>query len=153
MNLYLMQHGKATPKTIDPLRPLTSSGVRAIIHVTQKANQREWALPLISHIYHSGKLRALQTAEVFVEHYHGSPTISRGEGLQPNDGPSTWLQKLAESSLSVIMLIGHLPHLQKLAAILLGKDLIEFRNAGLVYLERNAKGEWKKIDVVLPPDE
>ena len=143
-----MQHGQASSKTENPLRPLTARGIRAIEQVAQTAIQHN--LPSISYIYHSGKLRAQQTAEVFAEHYHGSPTLSPSEGLQPNDDPTIWIQKLVKSPSADIMLIGHLPHLQKLAAILLGKDSIEFQNAGLVHLERNSKGKWNKKEILLP---
>ena len=64
MKLYLVQHAKAASKNADPERPLTEEGYRDI----QKVSAFIKPLNLsIDCIWHSGKKRAGQTAEVLKE--------------------------------------------------------------------------------------
>lgn len=53
------------------------------------------------------------------------------------------------------MLIGHLPHLNKLASTLMtgdkNKEIIKFRNVGVVCLERDEQGKWT-ILWAIPPE-
>ena len=52
-----------------------------------------------------------------------------------------------------IMIVSHLPFLQKLASlILLGKDsaIIRFNMAGVVCLEKDEEGTWQLIFEVIP---
>jgi phosphohistidine phosphatase len=53
-----------------------------------------------------------------------------------------------------LMLVGHLPYLSRLVAMLLGvrKDriVVEFRMSGVVRLDRNKSGEWAVHWVVAP---
>jgi phosphohistidine phosphatase len=64
MALFLVQHGKSLPKEKDPDRGLSRQGIeetRAMAGVAQKQNVQ------VSRIIHSGKKRALQTAEIFMK--------------------------------------------------------------------------------------
>ena len=61
MNIYLVQHGEAVAKEVDPERPLTESGrsdVRRMASFLGAAGVR------VSRIMHSGKVRAKETAEL-----------------------------------------------------------------------------------------
>jgi len=62
MRLYLVQHGKAKSKDEDPDRPLTDQGRNDIkkvaVFLAENAGLK------VTSIYHSGKTRARQTAEV-----------------------------------------------------------------------------------------
>jgi phosphohistidine phosphatase len=42
---------------------------------------------------------------------------AEGDGLAPNDDPTTWVQRIA-SEPADLMLVGHLPHLGWLASVL-----------------------------------
>ena len=78
MELYLVQHGEATPKEVDPARPLTERGqveVRRVAHAAHVAGVT------VSTIYHSGKLRAQQTAEILAKELHVAEAPSSLEGL------------------------------------------------------------------------
>jgi phosphohistidine phosphatase len=73
MELYLMQHGEARAKEEDPDRPLTDAGQATVERVAQRAA----GLGLrVDAIYHSGILRARQTAEI----------VNR-----PRSWPSAWV--------------------------------------------------------------
>jgi phosphohistidine phosphatase len=90
-------------------------------------------------IFHSSKLRAKQTAEVLSEHLNPAKGVSEVDGLAPLDDPAIWAQRLKDIPEDVI-LVGHLPHLDKLASLLLcgdkDKNIISYKMAGIVCLER-----------------
>ncbi|MGD8921880.1 MAG: phosphohistidine phosphatase SixA [Candidatus Zixiibacteriota bacterium] len=151
MNVYLVQHGQSVSKEENPERPLTEQGVidtrnvAALIakHTTLK----------IHRIVHSGKARARQTGEVLSEWFHPSEGVTMGDGLNPNDDVSLWQTRLDEET-DDIMLVGHLPHLSKLASTLLcgdaDKPIVAFQNSGVVCLRRNDNGSWSLAWMVIP---
>jgi phosphohistidine phosphatase len=77
---------------------------------------------------------------------------AEGDGLAPNDDPTTWVQRIA-SEPADLMLVGHLPHLRPLASVLLtcesSRELIGFQQGGLVALDREDAG-WL-LPLALPP--
>jgi phosphohistidine phosphatase len=150
MNLYLVQHAEARSKEEDPERPLSDKGVADIKKVASYLTER--AVLRVSHILHSGKLRARQTAEILGEQLHpGGVTIT--DGLSPLDEPAIWAGRLAEADED-LMLVGHLPHMGKLAALLLtgNEDLpvVQFRMGGVTGLTRDATGDWSLCWMVIP---
>ncbi len=136
MRLYLAQHGLAKEKHEDSERPLSDQGREDITRVAGFLSLFEKPKPV--RIVHSGKLRAEQTAAMFAEGW-GGLAIEKALDLDPNADPSIWSAHLA-SMHSDVMLIGHLPHLQRLAGLLLcadpAREIIHFRNAGVVCLEK-----------------
>ncbi len=90
-------------------------------------------------ILHSGKTRAQQTAEIFAAHVEPAPGVHAVEGLDPRDEPDR-IRERVEQADEPLMLVGHLPHLSRLAALLLAdtpeREIIAFRSAGVVCLER-----------------
>ena len=138
MKLYLVQHGEATAKEVDPERPLTEKGrgdVSRIAGFLKKAGIKVMAT------WHSENLRAIQTAQILGEAV--SSEIMKQEGLAPNDAVSKWLEEL-NTRVQDVMIVGHLPFLQKLASLLLAgnevSQLISFRPGGVACLERAAAG-------------
>ena len=134
MELFLVQHGEAKSRDEDSARPLTDSGREDVRCVARAA--RRMSLQVRS-IYHSGKLRALQTAEILSAELHPDSGPDELTGLTPNDDPhvvSGQLERLGSGT----MLVGHLPHLSRLASLLVvgdpDRELIAFRNGGIVCL-------------------
>jgi phosphohistidine phosphatase len=70
-------------------------------------------------IWHSGKLRARQTAEAFWRACNPFAIMSATRDLQPADPPSWMRDRLAGES-RVILLAGHFPHLPRLLQELTG---------------------------------
>ena len=143
MNLYLAQHGKATPKEQDPERPLTDLGRR------EAQRMAEFIRPLglrIDQLWHSGKTRAEQTAEI----YAIALTVTEGPiaraGLKPNDNVALLRDELAVTSGDT-MIVGHMPFVSRLATLLLtgyeSPPVVTFVNTGLVCLERTADNRWQ----------
>jgi len=141
--LYLVQHAEAKTEAEDPQRALSDKGL-AEIEKTAKLLALK-IRPSVNVVMHSGKPRALQTAEVLADYISPVGGIRQVEGLKPNDNVTTWADYLTEVNEDV-MLVGHLPHLSKLTSKLLcgdeTKTVVQFRNAGIVCLEREDKRRW-----------
>jgi len=132
--IYFAQHGLAIDKQDDPERPLSEAGIEQSKIVAKFLQNSETP---ITRIFHSGKLRTSQTAEIFASALNISSTQAI-DGLSPNDD----IKRLAQSlNINNALYIGHLPHLDKLVAYLItGNDngsIIRFQNSAVVCLEKD----------------
>ena len=150
MRLYLVQHVEARSEAEDPTRPLMETG-RTEVRRVAAAAQNLAVSP--AEILHSGKLRAQQTAELFAEALHPSKGIESASGLSPNDPVQPWAERLNQQEED-LMLVGHLPHLDRLASLLLCGDeqagIIRFRYGAVLCLER--EGAHWAVQWLLTPD-
>ena len=141
MRAYLVRHGEAKGADLDPARHLTARGADEVQRIASAAVDALAIRP--ARIVHSGKARARQTAEIWAS----LVGVSTGEsdGLGPNDDPSVWAARL-HAEPNDIMLVGHLPHLGRLAGLLVTGDaegaVAGFPAGGLVVLER-VRGDWR----------
>lgn len=133
MHLYLCQHGDALKEEIDPARPLSGKGRQDVIKTAA-------VLPstfMPKAIHHSGKLRAKQTAEIIGDKFKITPSAT--DGLNPMDDPAIWRGRLKDMKEDT-MLVGHLPHMGKLASLLLcgnpDSGIISFQMGCVVCLKR-----------------
>ncbi len=153
MNLYLVQHAEAVSKELDPERPLSAKGLADIGKVAAYT-ARNCGIKACQ-VYHSGKLRARQTAEVLTTHLK-LPAPVEADGLAPLDDPTIWAKRLEQRSDS-IMLVGHLPHMGKLASTLLcgvsETNPVQFQMAGVVALSREEDRwslQWMIVPAIIP---
>lgn len=149
MRLYLMQHGEARSEAEDPERSLTVKGeeeTRKISGAAKKVGIRP------SKIYHSGKKRAEQTAGIAVKALGLSAQL--GQGLNPNDDVRPWVERISKETED-LMIVGHLPFLEKLASFLIcgdeGSKAVLFRYSAILCLEKKEPGRWA-VDWVLKPE-
>lgn len=151
MKLYLVQHANAKSKEEDPLRPLSNEGWEEIKRIAEYA--RRYLHIEVDQILHSGKLRAKQTAETLARQLELPKLVNSVEGLEPRANPHVMRDYLAETQKDILV-VGHLPHLSKLANLLLveneEKDVIVFRNACLVCLERQIDSRWRLVWMITP---
>ena len=149
MNLYLVQHGEARSETEDPERSLTDVGRDEVGRVARAA-ARIGISPLC--IFHSGKTRACQTAEVMAETLSPPRGVEERKGLGPNDTVLPWREHL-ETTAEDLMIVSHLPFLDRLSSLLLsgneGKGIIRFRYGAVVCLERT-NGSWRVRWILTP---
>lgn len=149
MRLYLVQHGLAVAASEDPERPLSRQGREDVTRTAGFLSLFEKPRP--QRILHSGKLRAEQTAEMFAEAW-GGIAVAQTEGLAPNDDPAIW-GDLAATEQEDLLLVGHLPQLQRLAGLLICADpereAVHFRNGGVLCLERREAG-WSVLWQINP---
>jgi len=130
--IYLAQHGLALDKAEDPKRPLSKLG---IAHTEAVAEQLHHANINISKIFHSGKLRAQQTAQVFASKL-AIDDIAVVNGFLPNDDVK---QSITQLTTEDALYIGHLPHLDRLASMLVSGDetsrVCIFQNSAVICIE------------------
>lgn len=142
MTLYLMRHGQARSKEEDPGRGLTPQGAETVRSVAMDFSVMN---PGVRRILHSGRLRARQTAEIVAELLPVAGGIEEFPGLAPDDEVSRILPALARMEGDTLV-VGHLPHLSRLAsALLLGdpdRELINLRPGGIVCLDRQ-ENRWR----------
>lgn len=142
MLLYLVQHAEAKKEEEDPARGLTDRGFREITLMALFAQDKSVS---VNSIRHSGKKRAAQTAQVLADKLRPVQGVSESNDLAPMDDPALWAERLGPISED-IMLVGHMPHLEKLASLLLcgdrDRNIVNFRMAGMVCLKRFDDGHW-----------
>jgi len=143
MYVYLVQHGKSKSEEKDPKKSLTEEGAVEAELVAIQLVEREIQ---IGQIVHSGKTRAEQTAAIFAEFLKPAAGVKVLKGIGGADNP-TIAKQFIEKCTDNVMLVGHLPHLQKLAVLLTGQD-VEFQNAGVVCL--SFEDNWQVAWEILP---
>lgn len=145
-----MRHGDAKIEAEDPARPLSDRGQEEVTRVAKYVG----ALGLqIAAIHHSEKLRARQTAEILAEFLSPARGIHEMEGLGPMDHPGK-AQAALEAASEPVMLVGHLPHLSRLAsALLLGdseQEILQFKPGAIACLVTD---DWIfRVEWILTPE-
>ena len=84
-------------------------------------------------IWHSGKLRARQTAEAFWRACNPLAGFTAIRGLQPTDPPE-WIRDLVTGETRDVMLVGHMPSLPKILRLLTNDPSADFTLHGLIGL-------------------
>ena len=151
MYLYLVQHGAAVSKEADPERPLSLEGR---VEVKKVASHLAEASGIsIQRIFHSGKLRAEQTAAIIARELRLQGKVEAAKELNPTSLPWGWIERLVDMQDNV-MIVGHLPHLKRLTALLVCQDeskkCVDFQNGGVVCLFRDESGIWSLKWIIVP---
>ncbi len=149
MRLYLVQHGEARAESEDPGRPLTLRGEEETRKISAAA-KRLRIRP--AKIFHSGKKRAEQTGDIITAAL--DLPAQMGRELNPNDDIQPWVERISAEAED-LMIIGHLPFLEKLASFLVCGDertkVVVFRYSAIVCLEKKETGRWA-VDWILKPE-
>jgi phosphohistidine phosphatase len=144
LKLYLVHHGDAVGPDVDPRRPLSEHGRAEVARLAAEAAARG-AHPAV--VWHSGKLRARQTAETFWRACNALASFSATRDLQPEDPPE-WIRDRLRGETRDILIAGHYPHLPGLLAILTegGQAWSTFPQHGVVALTTEDEGKtWKEL--------
>lgn len=135
MALFLVQHGKSLPKEVDPDRGLSQEGISDAERIAVVAKGYNVH---VSDIRHSGKKRALQTAEIFATALKPEGGIRKISGINPSDDVKAFSETIENKDN--IMLVGHLPFMEKLTSYLITgsseKPVFKFQNGGIVCLDK-----------------
>lgn len=132
--IYLVHHADAVGPEVEPQRPLSTAGRDHAERLAAEAAERG-VKPVA--IWHSGKLRARQTAEPFLRLCNPLAEFSAIRGLQPGDSPGL-IKELLTSDAREVMLVGHMPSLPRLLTLLVTGDespLLAFPLHGAIALE------------------
>jgi phosphohistidine phosphatase len=144
MRLYLVHHGVAVAAEEDARRPLSAVGLANAARVAAKAAALG-AKPDV--VWHSGKLRAKQTAQEFWRACNALAEFSATRDLQPDD-PAQWIRDRLRGETRDILIAGHFTHLPRLLALLVvgGEAGVEFPVNGVVALTTEDEGEtWREL--------
>ncbi|MFH1984532.1 MAG: phosphohistidine phosphatase SixA [Pseudomonadota bacterium] len=137
MAIYLVQHALSLPKELDPRKGISPEGRKAAETIAGVA--KTYGVH-VSQIRHSGKLRAMETAAIFDQALQPSGGVTDMPGLAPLDDVTLIAEVLDPASN--IMLVGHLPFMERLAAYLVTgtatRPVFRFQNAGIVCLDHHA---------------
>jgi phosphohistidine phosphatase len=150
VRLVIAHHGDAVGPHENPMRPLSPAGHRQIEYLAREAVALG-VRPRI--IWHSGKLRARQTAEAYWRACNPLAQFAAARGLLPDD-PPVWLSDRLILEDGEVMIVGHMPHLPRLLRLLLTGNAdapaIEFPLNGVVCVEEQA-GAWTERWRLSPP--
>ncbi len=137
--IYLVQHAQAKKEEEDPERGLTEKGISDIEKIARFLSSLKIT---INKIFHSPKKRALQTAEILNKYLQSKDGLEVSDQLNPLDDVKFWYEKIL-SVQENIMIVGHLPHLEKLASLILcgdkTKKIVSFKMASVVCIKKEDK--------------
>ena len=135
MKVYLVQHGNALTKDVNQDRPLSKEGRRDVEKIA--AFIKPLNISMVS-LWHSGKTRAAQTAEILAGAVKSTEGVIQRDGLSPNDDVTKVKDELTGIKQD-IMIVSHLPFLSKLASLLISgsteTETAVFKQGSIVCLQ------------------
>ncbi len=150
MKVYLIRHGEAVSSSVDSQRPLSDQGRADIRKIASFI--RPLALS-VEHLWHSGKSRAAQTAEILAGAVSAEKGCSSRDCLGPNADVSAIADEL-EAYDTDLMIVGHLPFLWNLTSLLVAgtetADIVAFSAGTITCLKRRDPGAWQISWVITP---
>jgi phosphohistidine phosphatase len=151
MKLYLVRHGEAVDGATDSERPLTPQGRDDVVRVGALLRQIG---AQVHQIRHSGKRRAEETAALLAESLRPAGGVAALPGLAPKDDVRAAAELLRRET-QPLMLVGHLPYLERLAGLLVTGEpdhtVVRFEKGGVVCLEWDAASRaWAVVWAVTP---
>ena len=151
MKLYLVQHGEACAKQVDPERPLTEQGNADVDRLAAFLKQ---AGIRVERVIHSEKLRAVQTAEYLAQAIAPGVVPESSGIINPNDDPRAFDWQ-SDSWDHDTLVVGHLPFMARLVSHLVVEDedkpLTAWQPGSIVCLERADHTRWQ-INWMLRPE-
>ena len=149
--IYLIQHAKKVDSSVNEKTPLSEEDVID----AEKTFKKLRDVIRVDAVFHSKQLRAKQTAAILSESIKRTPIVHEVEYLEPgSDIYSVYnLIKIADKDVAFV---GHLPHLNRLASVMLGNSTedisIKFKNAGVVCLVRKENSSSWALEWNMTPD-
>jgi phosphohistidine phosphatase len=127
------------------MRPLSSIG-RAVTERLAELAARRGVKPDV--VWHSGKLRARQTAELYWKACNPFAPLTAERGLLPDDPPH-WIRDRLIGETRAVLVASHMPYLPRLLALMTGahdQTSVAFPLHGCVALEAEEEGEegWRE---------
>jgi len=142
MRLYLVQHGEALGKDVDPERSLSDNGQADVARLAAFLEGRVQ----VSDVIHSGKTRARQTAELLAAELVPGMPVEAVSGINPNDDLEPFMQQIAKAGKDTLV-VGHLPFMAKLVARLVSGSeanaVVAYQPGSMVCLESANDHSWQ----------
>lgn len=149
MKLILMRHGEYVTDRLN-LDVLTENGITQVTNMAAWLNTKGLA---ISHILHSHKNRATQTATMMAEGLDKKSLLHMHVGLNPGADLHDFAAEISSIDQNV-MAVGHMPFMGRLVSYLVCHDenqmTVDFQPGTSVCLMRVGRDQWV-IEWVLSP--
>ena len=156
MYLYLVRHGEALSSAENPekrLTPLGRAEVKRAAHFLRPLDIK------VHSIWHSGKTRASQTAGYLSLAVKSECGLELKGDIAPMD-PVEGVAEQIKQTTANLMIVGHLPFLNKLASYLLTgnpeQEMFQFPTGGIICLswdeERDWEVEWMLTPRIIPKE-
>ncbi len=141
-HLYLVRHAHALDDSpSDALRPLSPKGHRQCARLVKAFGKNE--MIKVSAIWHSGLVRAFETADSLARGLSLRAPLTQKDGLAPCDDPTALAEQLNTLNHGCLV-AGHEPNLSYLASLLIAGDgsfqRIVFPKASVLCLSRITAG-------------
>ena len=150
MRLYLVQHGDALPAEADPERSLSAQGRSDVERLAAFLKGRAQ----VARIWHSGKTRARQTAELLAASVGTGAPVEACRGIDPLDPVDAFAAEV-QGWQEDALVAGHQPFMGKLVARLVRgaaePEVVRFDPGTATCLERAADGRWT-VQWILRPE-
>lgn len=151
MKLYLIQHGEAVAKEIDPDRPLSERGVHDVEKMARFL--RQGGISVVK-VVHSGRRRAQQTAQLLAAALMPGGQPEPVEGINPKDDVTRFAEQLDDLPGDTLV-AGHLPFMARLVAWLVTgsseSGVVDYQPGSVVCLKRQEAGSWT-LEFMLRPE-
>ena len=135
MAFYIVQHGLSLPMDRDPEKGLSPEGSEEVKRIAKVA--RDYGVT-VDRIVHSGKKRALQTAEILADVLNPAGGIEKIANINPLDDVSGFASQVDFQSNT--MVVGHLPFLERMTSFLITGQIeptvFKLQNGGILCLDR-----------------
>jgi phosphohistidine phosphatase len=145
MFVYILRHGHAARPSPDQAPSLTAIGQREIQRIAGAFKGKRLGL---THLWHSPKDRAVQTARIFQEVLADpSLQVEEKERLIPDGNPDEVFGEIGAFKGGSLLIVSHLPLVGDLASLLAGDSPhphLIFPTGGLFAFERSKSG-WKYL--------
>lgn len=142
MRIYLARHGMAVPGHIDPASPLSDEGKEQVEAIGKFLAQSGVSF---TRVFHSGKTRARQTAEILARATGSEASPEHMPGLSPMDPVEPVLLEM-NTWTQPALVTGHLPFMGNMLDLMLAGRaagaLAEFFTGSMACLEKQPAGGW-----------
>jgi phosphohistidine phosphatase len=140
--LYLVRHAHALDGANDAVRPLSGKGRAQVRRLA--AFLRTSGVFAPAEIWHSGLVRARDTAQLLTRRLQLDAPLRKVAGLGSSDDPRLIAQRVARRAHS-LALVGHEPHLSALASLLVTGEaappVVALKKCSVLALE-HVDGRW-----------
>jgi phosphohistidine phosphatase len=145
LKVFLVHHADAVGPDVDSQRPLSSLGRQQAEALAAKLGA---AGCVPAAIWHSGKLRARETAEAMLRVCSPFAEFKMVRGLRPDDPPE-WMRDVLRAETRDVMIVGHMPSLPAIAASL-SLSATHFPLHGALSFERSEDGVFSVLSSFSP---
>jgi phosphohistidine phosphatase len=142
MRLILIRHGNADVAPNDDARPLNMVGRNEAKTLGTWLGKLDFNSPIL---WHSNKLRTLETANIIIENAGWSSAPIETQGLRP----SSSVEEMAihiEAESSDLVIVSHMPFMSSMASQLVTGNSFDshwnFDTCGALILQRSGQSRW-----------